>query len=81
MDEDFVFEREELVRAVDLLGQHLSGGGYDDALISDEWPDVGHGAATLDLLAPVILGGAAHLGPIYPHLSRMQSDAPTQLGT
>lgn len=62
MDEDFRFGREELVRAVDLLGQHLSRSGREGAPLADEWPEVGHGAATLDLLAPLVLGGAAHLG-------------------
>lgn len=61
MDPDFQFDREQMIRAVDLLGRGLVSGG-DTELLPSELPEIGRGAATLDLLAPIVIGGATRLG-------------------
>lgn len=42
-----------MIRAVDLLGRGLVSGG-DTELLPSELPEIGRGAATLDLLAPIV---------------------------
>lgn len=61
MDRDFEYDRERLIKAVDLLGRNL-GGGASGVSLPNKLPELGLGFATLDLLAPIIIGGAAQLG-------------------
>ena len=62
VDPDFTFDRDALVHAVELMATAL--GGLEAASpIPIVLPELGLGGrATLDLLAPLILGGASHLG-------------------
>lgn len=64
MDPEFLFNREGLARAVELLGQgQPAATAAGSAALPAVWPESGLGSpAVLDLLAPLVLGGAAHLG-------------------
>lgn len=60
MDTEFSWNRDGLLRAVDLMGENHAGHGMKD--IPPHMPDVGIGSnAALGLLAEVVLGGAARL--------------------
>ncbi len=60
MDAEFSWNKEGLLRAVDLMGGNHVGHGMKD--IPTHMPEVGIGSIeTLGLLAEVVLGGAAHL--------------------
>lgn len=61
-DPDFAFDREALIRALELMGGQSEGG---EGLLSlpAEMPELGLGGhATLDFLAPAVLGKASALG-------------------
>lgn len=59
-DPDFMFDREALVHAVELMATVPDGRGT--ATVPPALPEIGLGGrATLDLLAPLVLGGASRL--------------------
>lgn len=61
LDQEFMFDPEALARAVALMGSAQSAG--DPKALGLVLPEKGLGSlATLDRLAPIVLGGAAHLG-------------------
>lgn len=61
-DPDFAFDREALIRALELMGGKSEGGGGAHSLPA-EMPEFGLGGhATLDFLAPAVLGKASALG-------------------
>ena len=75
-DPDFMFDREALTHAVDLMGNVPIGGGSS---VPSALPETGLGSrAALDLLAPLVLGGAgllsgtttmAHMDPPTPWIT------------
>ena len=61
-DPDFAFDREALIRALELMGGK-SEGGEGAASLPAEMPELGLGGhATLGFLAPAVLGKASALG-------------------
>lgn len=61
MDEDFQFNAAGLKRAIELLGSTSPADGRGD--LPAAWPVAGAGPdRAMELLAPVVLGGAARLG-------------------
>ena len=60
-DPDFAFDREQLIRAVDLLGS-TPASPHDGATLPAELPEDGWGGDILERLAPLVIGGAARLG-------------------
>ena len=61
-DPDFAFDREALIRALELMGGQFEGGECALSLPA-KMPELGLGGhATLDFLAPAVLGKASALG-------------------
>lgn len=61
-DPDFLFDHDALVHAVELMATMPDGCGTTTT-VPPALPEIGRGGrATLDLLAPLVLGGASRLG-------------------